>query len=86
MKNENAQFASESGHQLLSVPQIAQRLLCSERYVRQEIATGRLAEVNLGRLVRVTEAELQRYIAERTRGRFDAKQTAQDVLYGGKGK
>lgn len=83
MKKNTTNPPAESGPQLLSVPQVAQRLNCSERFIRQEISAGRLAEVNIGRLVRVTEKELGRYVSERTRPSFDAKKTAAIILKGG---
>lgn len=46
---------------LLTVEQVAELLTCSVRHVRRELASGRLAGMRVGRLVRVDPVELARY-------------------------
>jgi len=53
---------------MLTVREIAERLNCSQKTVRREIATGALSSVRIGpakRLVRVTELALRAYQALR---------------------
>ena len=52
--------------QLVTVKDAARRLSLSPRTVAHYIARRKLAVVRLGRAVRITEAELQRLIAEYT--------------------
>jgi excisionase family DNA binding protein len=47
---------------LLSVPEIAQRLNVTERWVRRAIFERRFPVVRLGRLVRVDEHDLETFI------------------------
>ena len=47
---------------MLTLADCAQRLACSERTVRREIACGRLIAVRVRGLLRVTEAALSAYI------------------------
>lgn len=54
--------------QLLTVPQIAERWSCSERYVWSKTASGELPVIRLGRLVRVRAEDLQRFEAARLDG------------------
>lgn len=65
---------------LLSVPEIARALGCSERFIWGEIQRGKLSRVKLGRLVKVTAHDLERYVKDRTQPGFDAKKIATDTL------
>jgi excisionase family DNA binding protein len=49
---------------LLTLTEVAERLGCSPKTVRRRIDEGALSIFRDGRLVRVTEADLRRYIAE----------------------
>ncbi|MFQ5757478.1 MAG: helix-turn-helix domain-containing protein [Acidiferrobacterales bacterium] len=49
------------GVRYLTVPEIADRWQCSKRHVRRVIASSRLTAHRFGRLVRVTEADLEAY-------------------------
>jgi excisionase family DNA binding protein len=51
--------------QLLTVPQVAERLALSRRKVEQLIHDGELRTVHFGRAVRVTERELAAFVAAR---------------------
>ena len=48
---------------LLSVADIAERLMCSERLVRKLINRGDIPYHRIGDLIRVTEEDLQRYLS-----------------------
>ncbi|MEO1498757.1 MAG: excisionase family DNA-binding protein [Planctomycetota bacterium] len=48
---------------LLDRRQAAHRLACSVRYIDQLAAEGRLKPVRMGRLVRFTPTELDRFVA-----------------------
>jgi excisionase family DNA binding protein len=48
---------------LLSVPDVAERLSCSERLVRNLINRGQLPYHRIGDLIRITEDDLQRYLS-----------------------
>jgi excisionase family DNA binding protein len=50
--------------ELLTVPQVADRLGCSDATVKRRIRDGALPTFRDGRLVRVRELDLDRYIAE----------------------
>lgn len=50
--------------ELLTVPQVADRLGCSVATVKRRVRTGELPAYRDGRLVRVRELDLDRYIAE----------------------
>ena len=55
---------------LLTVDEVADRLSCSAKTVRREIAAGHLACTRIGpagRLVRVAETDLAVYLARRNR-------------------
>jgi excisionase family DNA binding protein len=54
---------------LLSVEQAAERLGTSVRFVRRLIAEQRIAYVNVGRHVRIAEADLTEFVAA---GRVEA--------------
>ncbi len=59
------QHQSASSHSLLlSVPEVSHRLNVSERFIRGEIAAGRLVSVLLGRRRLVAEDDLRRYVEE----------------------
>lgn len=61
--------------QLLSIPEVAERLSCSPRHVYNLIAAGRLATVDIGMgrvKTRVPEAELGRYEKAHTCARKSA--------------
>ena len=52
---------------MLSIGQVARRLSVGETTVRRDIASGDLAAVRVGRRAwRVSEADLERFIAERS--------------------
>lgn len=70
---------------LLSVPEVAGALGCSERKIWQEIHAGRLAQTRIGRLVRVSQRVLMDYIDARTQETLDAKRLARDIITGKKG-
>jgi excisionase family DNA binding protein len=53
---------------LLSLPEVADRLGCSIRTLRRRIATGELAIIRDGRLIRVRPEDLERYIQQRRYG------------------
>lgn len=65
---------------LYSVPSVAKKLDCSERFVWDEIYKGRLAKTTIGRLVKISEAEIRRYIASNTQKPFDANDFAKSIL------
>ncbi len=48
--------------QYLSLRQVAERLSVSERTVMRRIGDGELRASRIGRLIRIAEAEIQRYI------------------------
>lgn len=50
--------------ELLTLPQVADRLGCSTATVKRRIRAGALPAYRDGRLVRVRELDLDRYIAE----------------------
>lgn len=58
----------ERSDQLLTVKQVAERLAISEKTVRRLIDAGELPIIRFGRLIRITPADLDRFIAAR---RFD---------------
>lgn len=47
-----------------TVPEVAEMFQCSIDTVRHWIRTGRLERVKLGRLVRITPEQLQRFMQE----------------------
>lgn len=53
--------------EMLTLQQVAERLLCSRRSVEREVAAGRLRITKVGHLTRVTEKEFAAYIAAQTR-------------------
>jgi excisionase family DNA binding protein len=53
---------------LLSLPDVADRLGYSIKTLRRRIATGELAVIRDGRLIRVHPDDLQRYIQQRRYG------------------
>jgi excisionase family DNA binding protein len=53
---------------LLSLPEVADRLGCSIKTLRRRIATGDLAIIRDGRLIRVRPEDLERYIQQRRYG------------------
>lgn len=53
-----------NGDPLLDVPAVAKYLGLSETFVRQELRTGRLQGLRLGRLLRVRLSALEQYLAE----------------------
>lgn len=55
-------YESESRPQLLSLTAISERTFLSRSAIYREINAGHLKTVKIGRAVRVTEAELGRYI------------------------
>jgi len=54
--------AQDSQRLLWSRADAARLLACSTKTVDREIAAGRLTAVRIGRAVRVTDAEIHRYI------------------------
>ena len=50
---------------LLTVPETAERFRASRRTVTTLIATGELKSIRIGRLRRVPEAEVERFISAR---------------------
>ena len=58
--------ATADGEHLLSRPEVAERLRVSRRTVRRLGAAGMLEEIRVGeRAVRITEASVERHLAER---------------------
>jgi excisionase family DNA binding protein len=57
------------GERLLTVPEAAERLRASDRFVRRLIAERRIAVVRVGRHVRLAEADLDEFAAS---GRLEA--------------
>jgi excisionase family DNA binding protein len=53
---------------LLSLPEVAERLGYSIKTLRRRIATGELAIIRDGRLIRVRPEDLERYIQQRRYG------------------
>ena len=53
-----------NGDPLLDVTAVAKYLGLSETFVRQELRTGRLQGIRLGRLLRVRQSALEQYLAE----------------------
>jgi excisionase family DNA binding protein len=51
---------------LLNIPEVADLLGCSPRTVHRRIADGALPAFRDGQLVRVSERDLEDYIADRT--------------------
>ena len=51
---------------LLTVPDVAERLAVSPRTVKRVLARGELPVVRVGRLVRVRDEDLHRFLAART--------------------
>ena len=56
---------------LLSVPEAAERLTTSQRFVRRLIAERRIAFTRIGRHIRISVADLDRFVAA---GRVEAAQ------------
>lgn len=52
---------------LLTGDEVARRLKVSRRTVRRLVTAGLLRQVPVGHLVRFTEAEVRRYVAENTK-------------------
>lgn len=50
----------------LTLDQVGEMLTCDRRTVQREIQRGNLKAFRVGSLVRVTLAELERYISERS--------------------
>ena len=59
-------IVEEGQTKLLTVKDVAKRLQLSIRTVRSYISDKVLRVVHFGRAVRVTESELQKFIADRT--------------------
>jgi excisionase family DNA binding protein len=57
---------------LLTLPQVADELVCSVATIKRRVRSGALPVFVDGRLVRVREADLARYIAERVSRRTGA--------------
>lgn len=52
---------------VLTLKEAADRLLCSQTTVKRRIRAGALPAFHDGRIVRVREADLERYVRERVR-------------------
>lgn len=50
----------------LTVAQVAERLNVSEKTIRRLVAAGRLAETRVGRSIRISEEELERFRRDST--------------------
>ncbi|MFT4226315.1 helix-turn-helix domain-containing protein [Micropruina sp.] len=55
--------AKHTATDVLRVPEVAQKLRCSDDAVYQLVASGRLRSVRVGRLVRVPASALAAFIA-----------------------
>jgi excisionase family DNA binding protein len=55
---------------LLSIPEVAERLNCSERLVRKLVFERRLPRTKIGRLVRVAESDVETFVR---RGRIESE-------------
>ena len=64
-KHVDPRLSQDCGERLLDVEAIAFRLRVSDKKIRREIAKGALPAHKLGRLLRVTEADLEAYLAAR---------------------
>jgi excisionase family DNA binding protein len=51
---------------LLTLEEAAERLGCSVKTVRRRVAAGELPTFRSGRLIRVRDEDLRRYVAQRT--------------------
>jgi excisionase family DNA binding protein len=58
-----------SKDRLLTVPEVAERLNVSIRWVRNQVFFGTIENIKIGRLVRIRESEVERILAEGTRER-----------------
>ena len=58
------------GGELLTLQDVAAKLRCSLGTVKRRVATGEIAVFRDGRLVRIREDDLQRYVAERVARRL----------------
>jgi excisionase family DNA binding protein len=67
-----------AAHSLLDIPAIASRLGVSAKTVRRLIDRGELAVHRIGRLLRVSEADLRSYVARRRR--FNRRNVCNDVV------
>lgn len=59
-------------NELLTLPQVAERLSCSVATVKRRLRAGELPAYRDGRLVRVREQDLGRYIAGHVARRTEA--------------
>jgi excisionase family DNA binding protein len=53
---------------LLTVPELADELRCSERHARDLVARGAIASIRVGRLRRVRREELERVLRDGVTG------------------
>ena len=65
----DAPVADDEALRLLDVPAVADRLHVTEKQVRLMITRGDLAAVKIGRLVRLEDREVDRYIRSLRVGR-----------------
>ena len=68
--NDQEQHAQSARSELLTVKQVVKLLGASPRWVRGEIASGRLPVIRLGasgRMIRIRQEALDAFIAERER-------------------
>ncbi len=62
-----------AGLKSLTLDQVAETLACDRRTVQREIQRGNLKGFRVGSLVRVTRAEVERYIEARTMTKASVK-------------
>lgn len=64
----------EGGERFLSVAAVADRLEVSQKTVRRKIASGDLPAHRVGKLIRVSEGDLETYVTQARPGRGGARQ------------
>ncbi len=57
--------SDEEGRRLYKLFEVAAQIACSVSTMRREVRAGRLKVIRIGRILRVTEADLAAYLAAR---------------------
>jgi excisionase family DNA binding protein len=65
MKRDDSRTEGDPATRLYSVREVADRMSVSERWLRSELAAGRLPTIRLGSRRLISEADLAVYVQER---------------------
>jgi excisionase family DNA binding protein len=65
MPRSNSPHPQHNHSQLLNVPAVARRLDVSQKTIRRLVARGELRAHRIGRLLRISEEELDRFLESR---------------------